>query len=566
MENITPLAKVLAEANGIEWRGLRGTGAGDLITEQDVLGYLARVMSGEEDAPLTPVDPMPSPAELAAYSSPEMLSRAGVEPELAEFLKAQQEQIQELPKHAQPAPQPEPVPVPTPAPVPEPEVMALDLSEPAAPVHVEPMHLEPVHVEPVRIEPVHVEPERQPEPEVLPEPEPVMAEQQDDEFELEDDLEDEQEPVPAPAAAHVPEPTLTTPMPVPRTPIMPAPIPTAPAAAASGGLLSGLLSSLYRNKAKPTENEVAPAPSQPSPVQPSQSQPVQSQPSQPAPQPVAAQAEEDIMVVADTEPLAAVVEPVTEPVEVEAAPQEVLPEAVLPQETEPQEAAETAAELAPDLADVVPPISMDDRPLPPAPALGEVIEQTAPEADNIEAVKPEVVEPAFVPAAAPTPTPNMPTIPASAWAGTYLRREVDLTAMLSAREQLSEMLGDLPLSLMVARAAQRHLNLLGVSSLAIANANGKALDADLSGDVRSGIKSLSGAPVVSHTTAELLILDAGALDLDDLHYPQAITLSLGRVQDGKAALSLNGDLDVQQAARFLAEVSALLGAPVKLLV
>ena len=101
METIAPLAKVLAEANGIEWRTLHGTGEAGLITESDILGYLARVMSGEEDAPLTPVDPMPSPAELAAYSSPELLSRAGVEPELAEFLKAQQGQMQDL---AAPAP------------------------------------------------------------------------------------------------------------------------------------------------------------------------------------------------------------------------------------------------------------------------------------------------------------------------------------------------------------------------------------------------------------------------------------------------------------------------------
>ena len=106
METIAPLAKVLAEANGIEWRSLHGTGEAGLITEQDILVYLARVMSGEEDAPLTPVDPEPSPAELAAYSSPELLSRAGVEADLTDFIKLQ-ETMRDAPP---PAPAP-PAPV-----------------------------------------------------------------------------------------------------------------------------------------------------------------------------------------------------------------------------------------------------------------------------------------------------------------------------------------------------------------------------------------------------------------------------------------------------------------------
>ena len=45
MERIAPLAKILAEANGIEWEHLHGTGPGGQIVEQDILDYLTRVMS-----------------------------------------------------------------------------------------------------------------------------------------------------------------------------------------------------------------------------------------------------------------------------------------------------------------------------------------------------------------------------------------------------------------------------------------------------------------------------------------------------------------------------------------
>ncbi|GAA4016627.1 hypothetical protein GCM10022631_31320 [Deinococcus rubellus] len=528
METIAPLARVLAEANGIEWRSLHGTGEAGLITESDILAYLARVMSGEEDAPLTPVDPMPSPAELAAYSSPELLSRAGVEPELAEFLKAQQGQMQAaaqpvMPERIVAAPMP-PEPVMAElepellAPLPEVEPVRTEPTQ-TAPIEVAPLEVEPVEIAAIETAPIEVEPAEVVAAE--PEPVPLVAAEQTqdhgtpdhDEFELEDE-------------APMPPPT----------------VPTAPARpAATGGLLSGLLSSLYRRNDAPKSQ---PAPVQPTPVQ---STPVRPVPVQPTFTPPA------IMPAALAQP------PVPQPAEIQ--PPVSLPE-VLPE-----------LEVAgPVYADVVPPISsdssFDERLLPPAPVLGEVIEpETMPEVELPVLAEPQSVPtlPALQPYASSSVQPQV-----AAWSGTYLRRNTDLSALLSAREQLTELLGDLPLTLMVARAAQRHLGLLNLSSLAVANAQGQALSADLSGDLRGGIKALQdaqpSAALNGQVQADLLILDAGALDLDDLHYPHAVTLSLGRVVDGQAALSLNGDIDVQQGARFLAEVSALLGAPVKLLV
>ena len=51
---ITPLARRLAEENGIDWRRLQGTGPDGTIVERDILAYLAKVMAGEVDHPPGP--------------------------------------------------------------------------------------------------------------------------------------------------------------------------------------------------------------------------------------------------------------------------------------------------------------------------------------------------------------------------------------------------------------------------------------------------------------------------------------------------------------------------------
>ena len=86
MDNISPLAKTLAESNGIDWRTIQGTGPGGQIVEDDIIQYLTRLMSGDEELPATPVD-LPPPDwtgdELPAGMSAEMLSQAGVDSDIA---------------------------------------------------------------------------------------------------------------------------------------------------------------------------------------------------------------------------------------------------------------------------------------------------------------------------------------------------------------------------------------------------------------------------------------------------------------------------------------------------
>ena len=70
--DISPLAKRLAEENNVDWRKLRGSGAGGKVVERDVLEFLARVMAGQEDVDPTP-EPLPEGMEewpeedIAAY-------------------------------------------------------------------------------------------------------------------------------------------------------------------------------------------------------------------------------------------------------------------------------------------------------------------------------------------------------------------------------------------------------------------------------------------------------------------------------------------------------------------
>jgi len=58
---ITPLARRLAEENGIDWRKLKGTGPDGTIVERDILAFLAKVMAGEVDLPPCRNHPRPCP-------------------------------------------------------------------------------------------------------------------------------------------------------------------------------------------------------------------------------------------------------------------------------------------------------------------------------------------------------------------------------------------------------------------------------------------------------------------------------------------------------------------------
>lgn len=149
------------------------------------------------------------------------------------------------------------------------------------------------------------------------------------------------------------------------------------------------------------------------------------------------------------------------------------------------------------------------------------------------------------------------------WKGTYLRRDVDVGQLGDLCGQLNEALGqEVPLGLLVARAAQYHSAMLGVQVVGLRSPQGHHLLVQ-GGSLREALESLNSQ---AQGQLDLLVTDAGAMNMDDLHYPESLSLSIGRNYKGRASLSLNGNVDADQAAQFLSKVAEMLEKPVILLV
>ncbi|WP_425145322.1 E3 binding domain-containing protein [Deinococcus sp.] len=508
MNSISPLAKILAEANGIDWRGISGSGDGGTIVEQDILNYLSRIMSGDEEPPATPVDEAPPgwtgqmpPMPVMGSAGLQALSAAGVESDITDFVA----------QHAD------------------------------------------VRVAPVSGGAVN-----------------TVADEMD--FELDD----APEVMTAPAVSLPPAPQPASPvpqsdvrelaLPAAQTPTTQTPAAQAEAAASESGQpatgfgLGGFLSRLYRKPASETEpsapastssvpaQTAAPQPSLPTPALPIPAAP----PELPTPAVPAATAALEVDAL----------EPATQDDAAELDHGRLLDGPTAPMQT---------GHPAPGgLGSFVP--AAQGMPLE-QPQAAPLPEQSAPEIPVPEIPVPEIHIPdapaqppvaAQAPQTAPAPAVSASPVPAiQAPAGVSLRLNASVAALLSAQSQVSEALGQsVPLNLLVGRAAARSLGTLGLSGqAALADASGQALAAELSGDLRA---SLSGLSAPTEATAALLILDAAALGLDELHLG-ARSLSLGRSEDGRAALSLRGDLDAVRGAKFLHEVAALLETPIKLL-
>lgn len=169
----------------------------------------------------------------------------------------------------------------------------------------------------------------------------------------------------------------------------------------------------------------------------------------------------------------------------------------------------------------------------------------------------------------PVTATSAPALSPASHTAVTLRLNLDLHALETARAQLSTaLMREIPLGLLVARAAVRSLNTLGlhtgegsVEGVALANYTGQPLAADLRAEFRA---SLDGLGQVAQAQPALLVLDASALGLDELHRGEC-SLSVGRAAADGAVLSLRGDLDPARGAQFLHEVAGLLGTPILLL-
>lgn len=632
MDSISPLAKILAEANGIDWRSIPGSGDGGSVVEQDILNYLSRIMSGDEEPPATPVDEAPPgwtgempPMPSVAAGGLQALSAAGVESDITDFV-AQQAQVTPAAPVAAPAAAPESA-------APEPETLVVVPIQPAAEAHLPEARASEVHTPEVHASEFDAsEFEIDEEPGAASHPGgyagPVQAAEA--EFEL-DDLGDaehdfagavssgsafadhapltsapsgeavyaaaeqaevSQEPAgPAPLMLDIPQPAGPEPVVAlqggaqdsPAVQDSPAPaaqmLNPEPAAAAGFGL-GGFLSRLYGGKAKqeqaapdaPVQDAVQPAPVQAQPVQP---EVVQPEPIQPA--------------AAHAEP-AAPLQP--EPV-IGAAhdlPAHDLPAHDLGQQEQAEPLlGEPLISQAPPIPDtpVAAPLVADqwrDQEAGPAMDLQAGEHPSGPLAADLPATGPAQIDygqsdlgqPIALPDAhedasnleATQPAPLVPATAANGATGANavtLRLNVDLAAVETARTQLSEALfRDVPMTLLVARAAARSLGTLGLQAggrVALANHAGQPLAADPGGELRASLDQLKQ---VSDIQPALTVLDAAELGLDELHRGEC-SLSVGRMTGGGSALSLRGDLDPVRGAQFLHEVEGLLHTPIKLL-
>lgn len=134
---ITPLARRLAEENGIDWRTLKGSGPEGTVVERDILSFLAKVMAGEIDLPPAPEEKLAPPEAIPDISQAQaMLAKEGVS--LSDVIPASEP----MPTLSELAP-PEPITPP----------------EPVASVFAaEPLEAEPIAAKPFAAEPVAEQP------------------------------------------------------------------------------------------------------------------------------------------------------------------------------------------------------------------------------------------------------------------------------------------------------------------------------------------------------------------------------------------------------------------------
>lgn len=669
MERIAPLAKILAEANGIDWQKLHGTGEGGLIVEQDILNYLSRIMSGEEEPPATPVDAPPADWT-GSMPSADLLKGAGVDSDIASFV----EQARPV------SPQ---VPAMPNVPNLDQDALEFELDDD------EPVSTSASIIDISGVPAVGAAPNVPEVPAPAPHapaaggwdwnaPAPAAA---PPEFKLpETPLSVPQVEAPnlkAPsfdlpnvaAAPSVAAPSFDLPQfDLPSTPTVPEVAAQAPALGAAealgGGVaavgLGSLLSQLYHKDETPSRDAQAPAftspsassaadihfdtPSAPVPQleiptfgAPHAEAPASAElPAAPelkvaevqhAESPAASHAATDWMT--PSVPAHTVQTPSLE-LETHAAP---APAAPVPEQAVPAASAwdwnapaqpvapVTADDAAVHEAQVQPepeeapahemhgheaalheaPVQAEATPAPvtPAPVTSEPAPTQEADAHLAETPAPAPVQEHDHAAAAPTPTaaptapeavaheaapaasaeeppaesapvapvavsaePPTPQPADAVWFGTYLRREANLDKVSDLHSQLVGVLGrDVPLAFLVARAAQRHLGTLGLHHVALHDSQTYRTRTVQASHLRDAVSALD----TDHDgTPDLLVVDAAAHGLDDLHYPHTTTLSVGRMQDGQATLSLNGKLDTAQAARFLAQVADTLQEPLVL--
>jgi e3 binding domain len=620
-ENITPLAKKLAEENSIDWRFIRGTGPAGKVIERDILSYLARIMSGELDLPAMPDASEPAGPAAGSANMPDMGQVANFDLMSASMAKEGVDLNSMLGDFG----------TPTPAPVETPPVPEYDFSMPVTQVSsvtddvVISSQIAGVAVPEVSMPEISM-------PEVAaPSSKPVEMDDAIFEFDL-DDI-DEVEPV---AALHNPDlfpseiaaPVITPSSSLAEDHIMTVSddhdvvVPSDEVTLSPGNDdILVHVSGEFEPVPDPLENVAFELDAQ-SHFEPVQTLIVEDAILAPEPELVVDEIETPVAVahepagisleglaavgagvlgvgaalghapsvndleleletpVAAQPVLAVEPEPVVAPAIDEPEIVQVIPEPMIAHfdpepihvEPEPVVVAEPVIALEPEPVVAPEPIHVEPEPV----HVPEPVIALEPEPVHVPAEP--MPTPIVIPAMVETPilesSSHAVAAPTSSvhkdfFNTNILRRQFNASALMDIRTQISRALNgrEVQLGVFVGRAAQRGLYLLGTTDAVTLN----RLEADLVPLSTAGLHHsfIEAVQSVNHADVGvangLAVLDASGLGVDDLVLPASgALLALGQISNNMGTLTLSGDFPAKAGAEFLAHVAQALETPVGL--
>ena len=214
---------------------------------------------------------------------------------------------------------------------------------------------------------------------------------------------------------------------------------------------------------------------------------------------------------------------------------------------------------------------------------GLLVSATHPEptnpADSSDSAPPEakpaeslthVVQPPTASESQPSAVTASGSVASGFFQGFAVRRHFDASALTKIQHELTQSLNgrEVPLSVFLARAAQRNLHSLGTVDVVTLTRLGDSLEPlNASGLHHSFIEAVqSVARATPGTLQGLLILDASSLGADDLVLPVDQPVLTLNVKGEYGHLTLAGDLPMSKAADFLGKVAQALEIPVSLVI
>jgi len=529
---IVATARQLAEENGLDWRRIQGSGTGGQISEGDVLDYLMRVMSGEEELPEGSVDPIPATLEQDMAAMRSMIAGSGM---------AEEGEIDSLMAGSKPTVAPEPMFSPEP-------IAAHGTNDVDA---TQDRLLEDDEQPLERAEPVHSEEERAAAISA-PSANTHADAQEGDSLEADDFDFDMEDPLAASAAVPLtnyeanyqaevePMAALSSDPETVQASLPPSELPAfEPMALSDVTPLS--------------DEDLAALMGDPIPSTPTDAL-------EPAHEPMmAAQALEGDELEGIHAPRADFVPDDHEP--------ELEPMAAASGAESETDATNLEPLMAAPAVEHKPALEDDFAALAGTPVLNE------PEPVQAIPVPLEPVLAAPIPAPAYVPTPVPAYVPmASAGASSRLsevnlRVQFDVSALQEAALQLEPLIGQVGMAFFLARAVSRHAHLLGQSAVSHSRISDGSF-APLHGigsEFKSALEDYGTAP--AGEALGIAVAYAGELGLEEASSAQAAyTVSLGKPYGETTGLTLRGEVSVVAGAAFLNAVADSLHKPITLLV